>query len=47
MELHGVRNTPSITYMRSEFAFRIDPNDGPSGGFFWDGRESTLATQAG
>jgi cytochrome c peroxidase len=47
MELSGVRNTPSISYMRSEFAFRIDPNDGPEGGFFWDGRESTLAGQAG
>jgi cytochrome c peroxidase len=47
MALSGVRNTPSITYMRSEFAFRIDPNDGPEGGFFWDGRESTLAGQAG
>ena len=46
LELSGVRNTPSITYMRSEFAFHIDPADGPSGGFFWDGRESTLAAQA-
>jgi cytochrome c peroxidase len=46
MELTGVRNTPSATYMRSEFAFRIDPVDGPSGGLFWDGRENTLAGQA-
>ena len=46
MQLFGVRNTPSITYMRSEFPFRIDPADGPEGGFFWDGRESTLAGQA-
>jgi len=46
MELLGVRNTPSISYMRSESAFRLDPVDGPSGGFFWDGRESTLAGQA-
>ena len=46
MALSGVRNSPSITYMRSEFAFRIDPVDGPEGGFFWDGRESTLAGQA-
>ena len=46
MALSGVRNTPSITYIRSEFALRIDPVDGPSGGFFWDGRESTLAGQA-
>ncbi len=46
LERTGLRNSPSITYMRSEFAFHIDPVDGPSGGFFWDGRESTLATQA-
>ena len=46
MEMSGLRNSPSIAYMRSEFAFHIDPVDGPSGGFFWDGRESTLATQA-
>jgi cytochrome c peroxidase len=46
LELSGVRNTPSITYMRSEFPFRIDPEDGPQGGFFWDGREGTLARQA-
>ena len=31
MQLSGVRNSPSITYMRSEFAFRIDPTDGPFG----------------
>jgi cytochrome c peroxidase len=46
LERTGLRNSPSITYMRSEFAFHIDPVDGPSGGFFWDGRESTLAGQA-
>jgi cytochrome c peroxidase len=46
LELAGVRNTPSAAYLRTEFAFRIDPDDGPMGGFFWDGRESTLAGQA-
>jgi cytochrome c peroxidase len=46
LELTGVRNTPSVSYMRSESAFRIDPDDGPQGGFFWDGRENTLAGQA-
>ena len=46
LELAGVRNSPSITYLRSEFRFSITPEDGPSGGFFWDGRESTLETQA-
>jgi len=47
MELAGVRESPTIAYMRSEFPFRIDPVDGPQGGFFWDGREDTLAGQAG
>jgi cytochrome c peroxidase len=46
MALTGVRNTPSVSYMRSETAFRIDPEDGPQGGFFWDGRKDTLAGQA-
>jgi len=47
MDRAGVRNTPSAAYLRAEPAFRIDPEDGPVGGFFWDGRESTLAAQAG
>ena len=47
LEQSGVRNTPSAAYLRNEFAFRIDPDDGPVGGLFWDGRESTLAAQAG
>jgi len=42
----GLRSTPSISYMRSEIPFRIDRDDGPVGGFFWDGRENTLAMQA-
>lgn len=47
MDRAGVRNTPSAAYLRNEFPFRIDPEDGPEGGLFWDGRESTLADQAG
>ncbi len=47
LQLAGVRNAPSVTYLRTEFAFRMDPDDGPVGGFFWDGRENTLADQAG
>jgi cytochrome c peroxidase len=46
MERSGVRNTPSAAYMRTGFAFRMDP-DGPVGGFFWDGRDSSLVAQAG
>jgi cytochrome c peroxidase len=46
LELAGLRSSPSIAYLRTEFPFRIDPDDGPMGGFFWDGRQSTLAMQA-
>jgi cytochrome c peroxidase len=47
MEKTGVRNTPSAAYLHAEFAFRMDPDDGPVGGFFWDGRANSLAEQAG
>jgi cytochrome c peroxidase len=47
MEKTGVRNTPSAAYLHAEFAFRMDPDDGPVGGFFWDGRADSLADQAG
>jgi cytochrome c peroxidase len=47
MEKTGVRNTPSAAYLHAEFAFRMDPEDGPVGGFFWDGRANSLADQAG
>ena len=46
LEKTGVRNTPSAAYLHMEFAFRMDPDDGPVGGFFWDGRDSSLAAQA-
>ena len=46
LEQAGVRNTPSAAYLHMETAFRMDPLDGPVGGFFWDGRDSSLAAQA-
>jgi len=46
LEQAGVRNTPSAAYLHMETAFRMDPVDGPVGGFFWDGRDSSLAAQA-
>jgi cytochrome c peroxidase len=46
LERSGVRNSPSAAYLHMEFPFRLDPEDGPVGGFFWDGRASSLAAQA-
>ena len=40
----GLRNTPALTYTAFTPAFSMD--DGPVGGFFRDGRASTLTDQA-
>lgn len=45
MDLPGFRNTPSLTYARFTPAFRFDGGT-PTGGFFRDGRASSLAVQA-
>lgn len=44
LNLPGLRNTPSLTYTGFNPAFSMA--DGPSGGFFRDGRASTLTDQA-
>lgn len=44
MNLPGLRNTPSLAY--TGFTPRFSLDDGPSGGFFRDGRAATLADQA-
>jgi cytochrome c peroxidase len=41
----GLRNTPSLTYTGFTPQFSLT-GDGPSGGFFRDGRAKTLADQA-
>ena len=45
MDLPGFRNTPSLLYTRFTPAFFLD-DDTPTGGFFRDGRASSLAVQA-
>src|SRR5215470_18732091 len=45
MDLPGFRNAPSLVYAAFAPAFFID-EDTPTGGFFRDGRASSLAVQA-
>ena len=46
LSLQGSRTAPSIRYLAFGTAFRLDGGGTPSGGFFWDGRASSLAEQA-
>jgi len=46
LSLQGSRTAPSIRYLAFGTAFRMDGGGTPSGGFFWDGRASSLAEQA-
>lgn len=43
---HGTRSSPSMRYLRYNQDFRFDAEDTPTGGFFWDGRATSLADQA-
>ncbi len=47
LSLQGNRVSPSIRYLAFGSAFHLDSGGTPSGGFFWDGRASSLAAQAG
>lgn len=42
----GLRNPPSLRYLRFNGSFRIEADGTPRGGFFWDGRAATLQDQA-
>lgn len=42
----GVRNPPTLRYLRFNGAFGFDEEGTPTGGFDWDGRASSLADQA-
>jgi cytochrome c peroxidase len=46
MHATGQRNVPSIRYLQTRLALRFDSEGKASGGFFWDGRASSLQTQA-
>jgi cytochrome c peroxidase len=47
LERQGLRQTPSIRYLSSNTAFRFAADGTPTGGFFFDGRATSLAHQAG
>jgi cytochrome c peroxidase len=47
MDQQGSRNTPGIGYMSFNTPFFFDSEGTPTGGFFWDGRATSLADQAG
>lgn len=46
VDQHGTRTSPSMRYLRDNQDFRFDAEDTPTGGFFWDGRATSLADQA-
>lgn len=45
--LQGSRTAPSIRYLSFNTPFFFDAEGTPTGGFFWDGRATSLADQAG
>lgn len=47
LDMSGTRAAPSIRYLSTNTAFRFEPDGTPTGGFFWDGRATTLQDQAG
>lgn len=47
LSLQGSRSAPSIRYLSFNTPFFFDAEGTPTGGFFWDGRATSLADQAG
>ncbi|HLO93643.1 MAG TPA: cytochrome c peroxidase, partial [Burkholderiaceae bacterium] len=47
LELEGGRTAPGLRYLASNKAFNFDKEGTPNGGFFWDGRATSLMDQAG
>ena len=47
LSLQGDRLAPAIRYLATNKAFFFDAEGTPTGGFFWDGRATSLADQAG
>lgn len=46
LDQQGRRATPSIDYLSFNTAFRFESDGTPTGGFFWDGRATSLQHQA-
>jgi cytochrome c peroxidase len=47
LDQQGRRSAPSVNYLSFNSAFRFDAEGTPTGGFFWDGRVTSLQEQAG
>jgi len=47
LDQQGGRLSPSIRYLSYNTAFQFDSEGTPTGGFFWDGRATSLQDQAG
>ena len=47
LDRQGTRSAPSIRYLATNTAFFFDAEGTPTGGFFWDGRATSLQDQAG
>ena len=47
LDLQGGRNSPSLRYLADNRGFRFEADGTPTGGFFWDGRATSLQEQAG
>lgn len=46
LDLQGNRSAPSINYLSANTAFYFADDGTPTGGFFWDGRATSLQDQA-
>ncbi|HEX6706689.1 MAG TPA: cytochrome c peroxidase [Albitalea sp.] len=46
LDQEGRRASPSIRYLSTNTAFHFDDEGTPTGGFFWDGRATSLQDQA-
>jgi len=46
LDQSGLRNSPSIRYLRYNTSFFFADDGTPTGGFFWDGRAASLHDQA-
>lgn len=47
LDQQGRRSSPSVNYLSLNAAFHFEADGTPTGGFFWDGRATSLQEQAG
>jgi len=46
LDKQGSRNAPTVNYLSFNTEFHFEPDGTPTGGFFWDGRATSLQSQA-